>query len=418
MNRFLKLFSLIIIFLLFLVPVSATCNMIIITDPTGEDPNGAAAGSMSFAHNMFQSTFLMSKEGGYCVLSGGSSNETPRLEAIVETMAELENNATPTQAASVASKYAGTRIMCGGQKTGAAVGGYFAAYVITVSDDDVITVTPYSSGIATLPPGQRGAIIHLRNTAGNPLYGTADSVRKDVAIMIGKMIRDGYEAPTILSEALGYVAKNAGEKYGGGGLNLASGLSTGDMFTPTEMNATGYPMNDGYTKSCENCGWSIGYPSAEQYTNCPIDNTPLKTILAYQALKKEITVSKDTVIVSTYGSDDPGISETTKEIVRSSVKKNGYNANSISASINKAINNGYLIGVNYVEPKDINVKESSKAVGVYFTPLAEGRTSPPWNLPISSSILDIVGNVQTAIGVIIILLVAFRTTLLNTIRKK
>lgn len=236
--------------------------------------------------------------------------------------------------------------------------------------------------------------------------------------MIGKMIRDGYEAPTILSEALGYVAKNAGEKYGGGGLNLASGLSTGDMFTPTEMNATGYPMNDGYTKSCENCGWSIGYPSAEQYTNCPIDNTPLKTILAYQALKKEITVSKDTVIVSTYGSDDPGISETTKEIVRSSVKKNGYNANSISASINKAINNGYLIGVNYVEPKDINVKESSKAVGVYFTPLAEGRTSPPWNLPISSSILDIVGNVQTAIGVIIILLVAFRTTLLNTIRKK
>ncbi len=418
MNHLTKLFSLTIIFLLLLMPVSATCNVIIITDPSGEDPNGAAAGSMSFAENMFQSTFLMSKEGGYCVLSGGSSNETPRLGAIVETMAELENNATPTQAASIASKYNGTRIMSGGQKVGAAVGGYFSAYVITVSDDDVITVTPYSSGIATLPAGQRGAIIHLRNTVGNPLYGSADSVRKDVAIMIGKMIRDGYEAPTILSEAFGYVATNAGEKYGGGGLNLASGLSTGDMFTPTEMNSTGYVMNEGYTKSCENCGWSVGFPSAEQYTNCPIDNSQLKTIIAYQALKKEITVSKDTIIVSTYGSDDFGISETTKEIVRSSVKKNGYDANSISSSINKAIDNGYLIGVNYVEPKDINIKESSKAVGVYFTPLASDRTSPPWDLPISSFILDIIGNVQTAIGVIIILLVAFRTTLLNALRKK
>ena len=26
---------------------SATCNVIVITDPSGEDPNGAAAGSMS-----------------------------------------------------------------------------------------------------------------------------------------------------------------------------------------------------------------------------------------------------------------------------------------------------------------------------------------------------------------------------------
>ena len=50
--------------------VSATCNIIVITDPTGQDPNGAAAGSMSFAQNMFQSTFLMSKNNHFAVLSG------------------------------------------------------------------------------------------------------------------------------------------------------------------------------------------------------------------------------------------------------------------------------------------------------------------------------------------------------------
>lgn len=46
--------------------VAATCNVMVITDPTGKDPNGAAAGSMSFADNMFQSTFLMSKEHSFC----------------------------------------------------------------------------------------------------------------------------------------------------------------------------------------------------------------------------------------------------------------------------------------------------------------------------------------------------------------
>ena len=38
--------------------VSATCNVLVITDPTGEDPNGAAAGSMSFAQNMFLLSML------------------------------------------------------------------------------------------------------------------------------------------------------------------------------------------------------------------------------------------------------------------------------------------------------------------------------------------------------------------------
>ena len=62
---------------------SATMNVIVITDPTGQDPNGAAAGSQSWAENMFQSTFIMSKDKHFAVLSGGEGNETPRLGAIV-----------------------------------------------------------------------------------------------------------------------------------------------------------------------------------------------------------------------------------------------------------------------------------------------------------------------------------------------
>jgi hypothetical protein len=66
---------------------AATLNVIIITDPTGQDPNGAAAGSMSYAPNMFQSTFLFSPEHNFAVLSGGSQdNETARLLAIVGTI--------------------------------------------------------------------------------------------------------------------------------------------------------------------------------------------------------------------------------------------------------------------------------------------------------------------------------------------
>lgn len=70
MQKFSKLLLLLIIFNLLIGPVSATMNVIVITDPTGADPNGAAAGSMSFAQNMFQSTFLMSKEKRFAVLSG------------------------------------------------------------------------------------------------------------------------------------------------------------------------------------------------------------------------------------------------------------------------------------------------------------------------------------------------------------
>ena len=65
---------------------SATMNVIVITDPTGQDPNGAAAGSQSWQKNMFQSTFLLSKDKNFAVLSGGEGNETPRLGAIVYSL--------------------------------------------------------------------------------------------------------------------------------------------------------------------------------------------------------------------------------------------------------------------------------------------------------------------------------------------
>ena len=121
--------------------------------------------------------------------------------------------------------------------------------------------------------------------------------------------------------------------------------------------------------------------------------------------------------MSVYGNDETGVVETTQEIVKASVKKNGYSATAIAASINRAIGNGLLVGVNKVEPKDINVKPTSKAVGVYYTTLPDGRTSPPWNLPVSSAILNILGNIQTAIGFVMVLLVLFRSTLISSFRK-
>jgi len=408
-----------IIFLISMSSVAATCNIIVITDPTGKDPNGAAAGSMSFAQNMFQSTFLMSKENHFVVLSGGTGSSDVRLESIVDAVANLENNVSAASAASIASGYDGARLVVGGPYIGAAVGGSFDAYVITVTDsNNSITVTPYSSGVATLQPGQKGAIIHLRNTAGNPLYGTADTVRKETAMNIGKMIRDGYPATTILSEAMGEVARDSGEKYGGGGVNLVSGLSSSDMFTPEEMNSTGYPMDEPYSKVCDECGWALGYPSAENYDRCPICNSELRTVYAYEALGNAITVSPDAVSVSVYGSGKSGVASTTKEIVVASVNKYGYDASSIAGSINRGINNGLLVGVDYVEPKDINVKEDSKAVGVYYTPLSGDRSSPPWDLPVDENILNILGSIQTAVGIILILLVIFRSRLLKSFQNR
>ncbi len=399
--------------------VAATCNIIVITDPTGQDPNGAAAGSMSFAENMFQSTFLMSKDNHFAVLSGGTGSSDLRLESVVDAVANLENNASSSAAASLANSYSGARLVVGGPYMGAAVGGSFDAYVITVNDaDNSITVTPYSSGVATLPVGQKGAIIHLRNTNGNPMYGTADSVRKETAMNIGKMIRDGYPATTILSEAMGEVARDSGERYGGGGLNLVSGLSTSDMFTPNQMNSTGFPMDDPYSKVCDDCGWGVGYPSAENYDKCPVCGHDLKIVYAYEALGNALTVGKNSVSVSVYGSGKAGISSTTKEIVQASVNKYGYDQSAIAESINKGINNGLLMGVDHIEPKDINVKPDSKAVGVYYTALPGDRSSPSWDLPVDANILNILGSIQTAVGIVLILLVIFRSRLLKSFQNR
>lgn len=417
-KHLLKTTVLLVTLLMLINTSAATFNIIIITDPTGKDPNGAAGGSMSFADNMFPSTFIMSKEKKFTVLSGGAGNETPRLAAVVETIKRLNNGATPSEAASAASNYGGIRVMAGSPTGGAAVGGYFQAYVVTVAGDGTITATPASGGVATLPPGQKGAILHLLNTNGNPQYGTAETVRRETAIMVGKMIRDGYPATEILGAAFENVAKNAGEKYGGGGNNLVSSLTTGDMFTPSKLNTTGFPMDDPYSKECPKCSWSVSYPSAENYQTCPYDGSTLKTIYAYELLVKTITVSSNSTSVYTYGTDSAGISGTTKEIVQYSVKQNGYNAVTIANAINKAIDNSYLIGVNYVEPKDINVIESTRSVGVYYKPLPDLRSSPPWDLPISSSILDLVGSIQTAIGLILIILVLFRSKLFDSFLKK
>ena len=408
-----------IILLLTMSSVAATCNIIVITDPSGKDPNGAAAGSMSFADNMFQSTFLMSKNNHFAVLSGGTGSSDSRLDSVVEAVASLQNNASAASAASIASGYNGARLVVGGPNIGAAVGGSFDAYVITVDDaSNEIKVTPYNSGVATLQPGQKGAIIHLRNTAGNPLYGTADSVRKETAMNIGKMIRDGYPATTIVSEALGEVAKDSGEKYGGGGVNLVSGISTGDMFTPQEMNETGYPMDEAYSKACEECGWAMGYPAAEGYDRCPVCTSELKIVYAYQALGDALTVNSNAVSVSVYGSDKPGLAETTKEIVEASVAKYGYDSSAIANSINRGIDNGLLMGVDHIEPKDLNVKQGSKAVGVYYNALPGDRSSPSWDLPVDANILNILGSIQTVVGIILVLLVVFRSRLLKSFQNR
>ena len=408
-----------IIFLMTMSSVAATCNILIITDPSGNDPNGVAAGSMSFADNMFQSTFLMSKDNHFAVLSGGTGSSDSRLESIVQAVASLENNASAASAAASASQFKGARLLVGGPNIGAAIGGSFDAYVITVDDaSNEIKVTPYSSGVATLQPGQKGAIIHLRNTNGNPLYGTAGTVRKETAMNIGKMIRDGYPATTILSEALGEVAKDSGEKYGGGGVNLVSGISTSDMFTPQEMNETGYPMDEQYSKVCDDCGWAVGYPLSESYDKCPVCGADIRVVYAYEALGTALTVSPNAVSVSVYGSDKPGLSSTTSEIVHAAVAKYGYDASAIAGSINRAIDNGLILGVDHVEPKDINVKQGSKAVGVYYTALPGDRSSPAWDLPIDGNILNILGSIQTAVGIILILLVVFRTRLLKSFQSR
>ena len=91
MNRHAIIGLIFLVLMLFSVmaTASATCNVLVITDPSGEDPNGAAAGSMSFANNMFQSSFIMSKNDGYSVLSGGEGNSTERNYAIIDALGAM-----------------------------------------------------------------------------------------------------------------------------------------------------------------------------------------------------------------------------------------------------------------------------------------------------------------------------------------
>lgn len=409
--RRLALFLLIL--MLFSTTASATMNVAVITDPSGKDPNGCAAGSQSFAINMFQSTFIFSQEHKMALLSGGEGTSDVRVAAIITALTQMQANGTPEQVVSVAQGFGGIRLMAVNPTEGIAVGGDFRVYIITVDNSSNIKIQAASGGVASVPPGTRGAIIHLRNSHGNPKYGSADRVRLEAAMNIGKMIRDGYPATKIVSQTFGEVARDSGEKHGGGAVNLISGVTTGDMFTPDKLNDVGYEMDKPYSKVSPN-GWSVGFPEANNYQVSPVDGSPLTTIYAFEALDSAITVSGNNPSVSVYGSDKKGLSEATNDVVDAAVTRGGYDPVVIANSINKAIDSGTIVGVEHIDTSDLNVKENIKAVGVYYTPSANGRTAPVWKLPIDSQIFDVLGNVQTVIGILLILLALFRSTLIKS----
>jgi len=412
-SKLTKLSMFLLILMIFSSVASATMNVAVITDPSGQDPNGCAAGSQSFASNMFQSTFIFSQEHKMALLSGGEGTSDVRVAAIISALTQLQANGTPEQVVSVAPGFEGIRLMAVNPTSGIAVGGDFDVYVVTVDNSSGIKVQPASGGIASVPAGTRGAIIHLRNSEGNPKSGTADRVRLQTAMNMGKMIRDGYPATTIVSKAFEEVAKDSGENRGGGAINLVSGVTTGDMFTPEQLNTKGYEMDKPYSK-VSSTGWSIGFPEANNYQVSPVDGSPLTTIYAYDALRSAITVSSDNPSVSVYGSDKKGLSEATSDVVSASVTRNGYDPVKITASINRAIDSGTLVGVEHISTSDLNVKENIKAVGVYYTSVSNGRTAPQWNLPIDSQIFNVLGNIQTVIGILLILLALFRSTLIKS----
>ncbi len=399
-----------VILLMFSSVASATMNVAVITDPTGKDPNGCAAGSQSFAINMFQSTFIFSQEHKMALLSGGEGTSNVRVVAVINALTLVQSNKTPAEVVSVAQNYEGIRLMAVNPTQGIAVGGDFKVYMVTVDNNNTIRVQAASGGVATIPPGTRGAMIHLRNSEGNPKSGTADTVRLQTAINMGKMIRDGYPATTIVSEAFGEVARDSGEDHGGGAVNLISGVTTGDMFTPEKLNDVGYPMEKPYSK-VSSSGWSVGYPEAENYQVSPVDGSPLVDVYAYQALKNAITVSNDNPSVSTYGSDKKGLNEATSSVVVAAVQKHGYDPVQIAKEINSNIDGSIIVGVEHVDASDLNVKENIKAVGVYYTAAPNGRTSPSWSLPIDSQVFDVLANIQSLIGILLILLALFRTSL-------
>lgn len=402
-----------IVLMLFSTTASATNNIAVITDPTGKDPNGCAAGSQSYAINMFQSTFIFSQEHEMALLSGGEGTSDVRVAAIIKALTLVQSNKTPSEVVSVAQNFDGIRLMAVNPTQGIAVGGDYKVYLITVTNDSQINIQAASGGVSTIPAGTKGAIIHLRNSEGNPKGGTADTVRLQTAMNIGKMIRDGYPATTIVAKAMDEVAKDSGENHGGGAINLISGITTGDMFTPQQLNTAGYEMDKPYSK-VSSSGWAVGYPEAENYQVSPIDGSPLTVVNACEVLENAITVTNDNPAVSAYGSDRKGLSEATSSVVTSSVKRNGYDPVEITKSINKAIDSGTIVGVEHIDTSDLNVKENIKAVGVYYTAAPNGRTSPSWSLPINSQIFDLLGNIQSVIGILLILLALFRSSLIKS----
>ncbi|MBR0473324.1 MAG: hypothetical protein IJI98_11600 [Methanosphaera sp.] len=412
-SKYMKISIFLLLLIMFSSVASATMNVAVITDPTGKDPNGCAAGSQSFAANMFQSTFIFSQERKIALLSGGEGTSDVRIAAIITALTQLQANATLEKIVGVAQSFDGIRLMAVNPTDGIAVGGDFQVYVVTVDSNSNIKVQAASGGVVSIPAGTRGAIIHLRNSEGNPKSGTADRVRLQTAMNMGKMIRDGYPATTIVEKAFEEVAKDSGENHGGGAINLISGVTTGDMFTPEQLNSVGYEMDQPYSKVSQT-GWSIGFPEANNYQVSPVDGSPLTTIYAYEALGNAITVSSDNPSVSVYGSDNRGLYEATQDIVSASVTRNGYDPVKITASLNRAIDSGTIVGVEHLSTSDLNVKENVKAVGVYYTPVSNGRTAPQWNLPINSQIFDVLGNIQTVIGILLILLALFRSSLIKS----
>jgi hypothetical protein len=386
--------------------------MIVITDPSGKDPNGAAAASMSFAPNMFQSTFLVSKKLHVAVLAGGLSKGTARLEAILACIRALELGEDIESAVRAGISRSPTdRLLVGGPGKGVAVGGSYDIAVVIVKGNKIIIKQYHSSGglnIVRIPKNVKCAVIHLRNTPGNPMYGTATKVRVEAAIMAGRMIRDGLPATEIVTRIMGYVAKKSGEKYGGGVVNITAGLSTGDTFVPPKLNARGVPMDTAYRKVCPKCGWSVAYPAASKYSRCPVCGSSLRTEYAWQVARDMITVRKDQPIVRIYGIksvyDKVSIVETVQTLVQAGKKQ----PEDIARAIDSDIDNNTLLGYDYILPGDVKVEPEANLITIYMRPLPEGYKKPPLKTPISPETLHSLGLISSAVGVALIVLGGIR----------
>ena len=133
-----KIALFLLVVIAFSTTASATMNVAVITDPTGKDPNGCAAGSQSFAPNMFQSTFIFSQEHKMALLSGGEGTSDVRVTAIINALTQLQKGGSPQEVVSVASSYSGIRLMAVNPTQGIAVGGDFDVYVVTVDNNSKI----------------------------------------------------------------------------------------------------------------------------------------------------------------------------------------------------------------------------------------------------------------------------------------